>query len=133
MEPSSKRGCSIKQKVYIEHDNRLNSPASATSPVNKTRHVRLSATLSHPNLQKQRKWGKCQIIIGNCFISFNLPYDENAIDCVHRIGKAIVDETGKPIKSIIVKFKSWNARTSFYKARTNFSKKLNNLIFFYRL
>ena len=56
-------------------------------------------------------------IIANCLESLNLPYDENTIDRANRIGKTIVDDTGMPTKSIIVKFKSWNVRTNFYKAR----------------
>ena len=56
-------------------------------------------------------------IIGNCFKSLNLPYDVSTIDRAHRIGKTIVDDTGKSFKSIIVKFKSWDVRTNFYKAR----------------
>ena len=56
-------------------------------------------------------------IIGNCFESLNLPYDEYTIYRAHRIGKTIVDDTGMPTKSIIVKFKSWDVRTNFYKAR----------------
>ena len=47
-----------------------------------------------------------------------IPCDENEIDRAHGIGKSFLDkERKKKVRSIIVKFKSWKARTAFYKAR----------------
>ena len=47
-----------------------------------------------------------------------IPCDENEIDRAHGIGKPFLDkERKKKVRSIIVKFKSWKARTAFYKAR----------------
>ena len=34
-----------------------------------------------------------------------------------RVGKAFKDESGKNVKSITVKVKSWNARKRFYDSR----------------
>ena len=41
----------------------------------------------------------------------------NEIDRVHSIGKPLFDTHSKQkVRSIIVKFKSWESRTAFYKA-----------------
>ena len=42
----------------------------------------------------------------------------NEIDRVHYIGKPVFDTVSKQkVKSIIVKLKSWESRTAFYKSR----------------
>ena len=48
----------------------------------------------------------------------NLPFQDENIDCVHRIGRTYTDKnTGKKVKSMIVKFNSWKSRQQFYNAR----------------
>ena len=47
-----------------------------------------------------------------------IPFNQNETDRAHGIGKLFLDkERKKKIRSIIVKFKSWEARAVFYKAR----------------
>ena len=42
----------------------------------------------------------------------------NEIDRVHHVGKLVFDTVSKQkVRSIIAKFKSWESRTVFYKAR----------------
>ena len=53
-----------------------------------------------------------------CYEKVDLAFNPDEIDRAHRIGKAYRDKASKKlVKSIIIKFKSWNARESFYKAR----------------
>ena len=53
-----------------------------------------------------------------CFEKVNVPLEKSAIERTHRIGVSYVDrDSGKLVKAIIVKFKSWNDRSAFYKAR----------------
>ena len=48
----------------------------------------------------------------------NLPFQDENIDRVHRIGKNYADKnTGKKVKSIILKFNSWKSRQQFYNAK----------------
>ena len=61
-------------------------------------------------------------VLDSCYEQMKLPFDQSDIDRVHRIGKPTTrkDEGGeevKTVKSIIVRFKSWDARQKFYKAR----------------
>ena len=47
-----------------------------------------------------------------------MKFDMNEIDRVHYIGKHVFDTDSKrKVRSIITKFKSWESRTPFYKAR----------------
>ena len=56
--------------------------------------------------------------VRECYDSLNLPFNEEVIDRVHRIGKEYKDRnSGKQVKSIIVKFKSWKSRQQLYNAR----------------
>ena len=60
------------------------------------------------------------------------------IDRIHRIGKTYADKnTGKKVKSIIIKFISWKSRQQFYNARpkhfTNSKWKPGNIYLVYRL
>ena len=56
--------------------------------------------------------------LSECFEKVNVSLDSKMIDRVHRIGKSYIDkQSGKCVKSIIVKFGCWDARTNFYKAR----------------
>ena len=57
-------------------------------------------------------------IIEKCYKEVNIDLKCDEIDRAHRIGKSYVEETsGKKVKSIIIKYKSWDARSRFYKAR----------------
>ena len=58
------------------------------------------------------------IKIKECYEKIGIPYDATNIDRTHRIGKSYVDKvSGKMVKQIIVKFRSWSARTKFFQAR----------------
>ena len=73
-------------------------------------------------------------VVKFCHEKINVPFDQDNIGRVHRIGKKYTDEnTGKKVQSIIVKFKSWKSRKEFYDARPrNFvnGKKKPGLNFF---
>ena len=73
-------------------------------------------------------------VVKSCHEKINVPFDQDNIHRVHRIGKKYTDEnTGKKVQSIIVKFKSWKSRKEFYDARPrNFvnGKKKPGLNFF---
>ena len=57
-------------------------------------------------------------ILPNCYEKIDVPFDPSETDRVHRIWKPVIDEmTGKKSKMIIVKFRSWESRCEFYKAR----------------
>lgn len=56
--------------------------------------------------------------IKGCYESMEIPFNPNDIDRAHRVGKIKEDKvTNKKVQAIIVKFKSWEARKVFYKAR----------------
>ena len=56
--------------------------------------------------------------IEKCCNVMGIPFNENEIDRADGIGKPFLDkEQKKKVKSIIVKFKSWEAWAAFYKAR----------------
>ena len=60
-------------------------------------------------------------VLEDCYSSVNLPFDANDIDRAHRIGLLYTDKnSGKKVKSIIVKFGSWKARQRFYKGRPRY-------------
>ena len=57
-------------------------------------------------------------VLEDCYSSVNLQFDANDIDRAHHIGLPYTDKnSGKKVKSIIVKFRSWKARQRFYKSR----------------
>ena len=57
-------------------------------------------------------------VVKSCHEKINVPFDQDNINRVHRIGKKYTDEiTGKKIQSITVKFKSCKSRKEFYDAR----------------
>ena len=60
--------------------------------------------------------------VGRCCDEICVKSDMNEIDRVHYIGKPVSDTDSKQkVRSIIVKFKSWESETAFHKARpTNF-------------
>ena len=51
-------------------------------------------------------------VVKSCHEKINVPFDQDNIDCVHRIGKKYTD-----VQSIIVKFRSWKSCKEFYDAR----------------
>ena len=52
--------------------------------------------------------------VKECCEEMNLPFQDENIVCVHRIGRIYTDKnTGKKVKSIIVKFNSWKSRQQF--------------------
>ena len=56
--------------------------------------------------------------IKKCYNEVGLPFNECDIDRAHRLGKPYVDNVSKKkVQQIIVKFKSWEPRTKFYKNR----------------
>ena len=60
-------------------------------------------------------------VLEDCYSSVNLQFDANDIDRAHRIGLPYTDKnSGKKVKSIIVKFRSWKARQRFYKGRPSY-------------
>ena len=57
-------------------------------------------------------------VIKECYDDVGLPFNPDEIDRAHRIGKVHTNsETEDKTQSIIVKFKSWGSRTTFYKSR----------------
>ena len=58
-----------------------------------------------------------------CYEALEIPFNEANIDRAHRIGREYSDKTtGKKVKSIIVKFKSWKSRQQLYNSRPRFDK-----------
>ena len=56
--------------------------------------------------------------VKECYESVQLPFAQGDINRSHRIGMEYTEKnSGKKVKSIIVKFKSWSARKQFYDAR----------------
>ena len=53
----------------------------------------------------------------SCYKEVGINFEHYAIDRVHRIGKKFRNESGKETQQIIVKFRSWNDREKFYRAR----------------
>ena len=54
--------------------------------------------------------------VERCCDQIGIKFDSNEIDRVHYIGKPVFDTHSKQkVRSIIVKFKSWESRTDFYK------------------
>ena len=81
--------------------------------------LRIHGIVTNSNEESEDVIGK----VRECYDALNLPFDEELIDRTHRIGKEYTDKiSGKQVKSIIVKFKSWKARTQLYKARPRFRK-----------
>ena len=57
-------------------------------------------------------------VLEDCYSSVNMQFDANDIDRAHRTGLPYTDKnSGKKVKSIIVKFRSRKARQRFYKSR----------------
>ena len=65
--------------------------------------------------------------VKECYKEIDLPSQEENIDRVHSIGKTYTDKnTGKKVKSIIVKFNSWKSLQQFYNARPKHFTNNNN-------
>ena len=58
--------------------------------------------------------------VKECYEEMNLPFQNENIDRVHTIGAYIGKNTGKNVKSIIVKLKSWKSYQRFYKTRPKY-------------
>ena len=55
--------------------------------------------------------------VKQCCDEIGIKFDMNEIDRVHYIAKPVFDSDSKQrVRSIIVKFKSWESQTAFYKA-----------------
>ena len=55
--------------------------------------------------------------VGKCCSDMGIEFNQNEIDRVHYIGKPYMDKTkNKKVRSLIIKFKSWKSRTTFYKS-----------------
>ena len=55
--------------------------------------------------------------IRECYNALELSFDEEVINNAHRVGKEYTDRISKrKVKSIIVKFNSWEARQQLYNA-----------------
>ena len=63
-------------------------------------------------------------VVADCFKELDMSFGKEVIDRTHRVGEVYQDDVSKKnVRSIIVKFKSWNERTAFYRARPKlFSK-----------
>ena len=56
--------------------------------------------------------------VEKCCSDVGIEFNQNEIDCVHYIGKPYMDKTkNKKVRSLIIKFKSWKSRITFYKSR----------------
>ena len=56
--------------------------------------------------------------VKECYEALEIPFNKANIDRAHRTGKEYSDKTtGKKVKSIIVKFKSWKSRQQLYNSR----------------
>ena len=56
--------------------------------------------------------------VEKCCSDVGIEFNQNEIDCVHYIGKPYMDKTkNKKVRSLIIKFKSWKSRMTFYKSR----------------
>ena len=53
--------------------------------------------------------------ISECFCEIGLPYEEEEIDRVHRIGKPYKNESSGLTMKPIIKFKSWRYRQNVYR------------------
>ena len=71
------------------------------------------------NLKKKKeKIDNVQQKVKECYESVQLPFAQEDIDRAHRIGMEYTEKnSGKKLKPIIVKFKSWSAQEQFYDAR----------------
>ena len=62
-------------------------------------------------------------LLEKCYSDIGLQFKPQEIDRAHRIGKTYsVNDTRITTKDIIVKYKSWDPRSAFYKARPKFFK-----------
>ena len=60
-------------------------------------------------------------VLEDCYSNVNFQFDANDIDRAHCVGLPYSDKnSGKKVKSIIVKFRSWKARQRFYKGRPRY-------------
>ena len=56
--------------------------------------------------------------VEKCCSDMGIEFNQNEIDRVHYIGKPYMDKTkNKKARSLIIKFKSWKSRITFYKSR----------------
>ena len=70
------------------------------------------------NLKKNEKIDDAWRKVKECYESVQVPFAQEDIDCAHGIGMEYTEKnSGKEVKSIIAKFKSWRVRKQFYNAR----------------
>ena len=56
--------------------------------------------------------------VEKCCSDMGIEFNQNEIDHVHYIGKPYMDKTkNKKVRSLIIKFKSWKSKITFYKSR----------------
>ena len=57
--------------------------------------------------------------VGKCCSDMGIKFNQNEIDRVHYIGQPYMDKMkNEKVRSLIIKFKSWKSRTTFYKSRS---------------
>ena len=60
-------------------------------------------------------------VLEECCSEMDTPFVASEIDRAHRIGRITTDKVPKKkVQSIIVKFRSWESRCAFYRARPKF-------------
>ena len=70
------------------------------------------------NLKKNEKIGDVWQKVKESYESVQVPFAQEDVDRAYRIGMEYPEKnSGKKVKSIIVKFKSWSARKQFHNAR----------------
>ena len=56
--------------------------------------------------------------VEKCCSDMGIEFNQNKIERVHYIGKPYMDKTkNKKVRSLVIKFKSWKSRITFYKSR----------------
>ena len=61
--------------------------------------------------------------VKTCYKETNLTLKPDDIDRAHFVGKDFVNKQNKKVRSIIIRFRSWNSRLAFYRARPKFVSK----------
>lgn len=119
--------CSLRQNVIDNFQERINQLERKSD--DNEQYSRRSCLRIHGIEWKGRSTsddGKEDVkkIVEDCCLEMGIPYNDKDIDRAHRIGKEFFDkETQRTIKSIIVKFRSWESRKRFYNARPKASAK----------
>ena len=122
----NKKTYELEERVSFQENpiNQLLIKCDGNEQYSRRNCLRIHKINSKNNEKTDDVWQK----VKECYELVQVPFAQEDIDCAHRTGMGYMGKnSGKKVKPIIVKFKSWRARKQFYDARPKNFKERNQV------